>query len=182
MFMSEAYGNVQAALMAFLLAQYVLMAYAAWHDARTRTYPNVLAAFFVFVCVVVAFAQGGLTDLSVSDGAGGLQEGGFLVALGVRALVRNLIAANIVFAMLYVFELIWRRFRKTPGLGIGDLKFLFALMISEPVKALMAFTLGLIALAATGVATRKQSLPLLPFVVGAYFTILLLSLVIPMRI
>lgn len=180
MFMSEAYGNVQAVLMVFLLVQYALMAYAAWHDARTRTYPNVLATVFVVVCVVVAFAQGGLTDLSVSDGTGGLQEGGFLVALGVRALVRNLIAANIVFAALYVFELLWRRFRKTFGLGMGDLKFLFALMISEPVKALLSFTLGLVALAITGVVTRKQSLPLLPFVVGAYFAILLLSLVIPM--
>ena len=172
------YGDVFVLAFVLGLVRWAIMGYVAWHDAKTRTFPNGLAVTLILICVVEAFTRGGLTDLTMPDGTGGLQEGGFIVALGVRALVRNLIAANIVFAALYVFELLWRRFRKTPGLGMGDLKFLFALMISEPVKALLAFTLGLVALAITGIATRKQSLPLLPFVVGAYFAILLASLII----
>lgn len=178
MFMSAEYGNVQTALIALLLLQYALMAYAAWRDARTRTFPNALAAAFVAVCAVVAFLGGGLTDLSVPDGLGGLQDGGFIVTAGLQALARHAIAASVVFAVLYVFELIWRNFRGQSGLGMGDLKFLFALMLAEPVKAFIAFFLGLIALAVTGTATRKSSLPFLPFVVGSYFAVLLSGLFI----
>ena len=178
MFMLAEYGNAQTALMLLTLLQYALMAYAAWRDARTRMFPNVLAAAFVIVCAAVAFCAGGIIDLSVTDGMGGLQDGGFLVASGLKALVKNAIAANVVFTLLYVFELIWRRLRREPGLGMGDLKFLFALMIAEPFKALMAFVLGLIALAFTGAITRKPALPLLPFMVGAYFIILLAGLFI----
>lgn len=170
------YGDAFALACALTLVRWAIMGYAAWHDARTRTFPNGLAAVFVFVCAAEAFTSGGLTHLSLPDGAGGLQEGGFLVASGGRALVMNAIAANVVFAALYVFELVWRHFRNAPGIGMGDLKFLFALMLIEPVKAIIAFVLGLVALAITGVATRKSPLPLLPFVVGAYFALLIAGL------
>ena len=178
MFMSAEYGNAQTALMLLTLLQYVLMVYAAWRDARTSTFPNGLATVLVLVCAAVAFCAGGITDLAISDGLGGLQDGGFIVASGLKLLVKNAIAANVVFALLYIFELIWRHFRKEQGLGMGDLKFLFALMLAEPFKALMAFVLGLLALAFTGAATRKFTLPLLPFMVGAYFAILLAGLFI----
>ena len=170
------YGDVFVLACALTVVRWALMGYGAWRDAKTRTFPNGLAAALVFVSAVEAFGHGGLTDLSIPDGMGGLQEGGFLVATGLRTLATNLIAANIVFVVLYVFELIWRHFRKASGLGMGDLKFLFALMLVEPVNALAAFVLGLVALAVVGVATKKSALPLLPFVVGAYFVLLLAGL------
>ena len=170
--MSEEYGNAQTVLMAFLLLRYALMVYAAWHDARTRTFPNTLAVVFALVCAYEAFLCGGLTDLSVPDGMGGLQEGGFLPKTGFHVLAVNAGIAFAVFIALFAFELLWRHFRKEPGLGIGDLKFLSALMLVEPVKALIAFALGLVALALTGLLTKKRSLPLLPFIVGSYFAII----------
>lgn len=172
------YGDVVPAALAFSLIRLALMCYAAWRDARTRTFPNGLAVALVAVCAIEAVLNGGLTDLAVPDGMGGLQDGGFIVASGLQVLVKNAIAANVVFTILYGFELIWRHFRKEPGLGMGDLKFLFVLMLAEPVKALMSFVVGLVALAVSGVATRKSSLPLLPFMAGAYFAILFASLFI----
>lgn len=172
------YGDVAPLALLFSLARLAFMGYAAWRDARTRTFPNCLAVVLVTVCAIEAVLNGGLTDLAVPDGMGGLQDGGFIAASGLQALVKNAIAANVVFALLYVFELVWRHFRREPGLGMGDLKFLFALMIAEPFKALMSFIIGLIALAFAGAITRKSSFPLLPFMVGAYFTILLVGFLV----
>lgn len=170
------YGDVFMLAFAMTLLRWILMGYAAWRDARTRTFPNGLAATFVLVCAAEAFLNGGLTHLAIPDGLGGLQEGGFIVASGIQALAVNATAATVVVAVLFAFELTWRHFRKTPGIGMGDLKFLFAFMLAEPVKGLIAFMLGIVALALTGLATKRSALPLLPFVVGSYFAILSVNL------
>lgn len=174
--MSGGYGSVQTALMASVLLRYALMAYAAWRDARTRTFPNGLALAFAAACAVEAVLAGGLGRAGAPDGMGGLQEGGFSLSSGLHALGMDALAAAAAFALLFALELGWRRVRGEPGLGMGDLKFLFGLMLVDPVKALMAFVLGLVALALTGLVARKRSLPLLPFIVGSYFAIILAGL------
>lgn len=160
------------------LMRWAVMGYAAWHDARTRTFPNGLAAVFVFICAANAFLNGGLTDLAIPDGMGGLQDGGFLPTFGFHVLCMNTIAAVATFALLFAFELLWRRVRKTPGIGIGDLKFLFGLMLFEPVTAMLAFIFGLLAMAIAALLLRKKSLPLLPFVVGCYCSLLLAGIAV----
>ena len=177
--MMQRYGDILSFSLLATFLCWAIMAYAAWRDARTRTFPNGLAVAFTVACAIATVLSGGLTQLGVSDGAGGIQESGFWAPWGLAVLGRNALAATVVFAVLLAFELLWRSFRKESGLGIGDLKFLFALMLLEPVKALISFTLGLIALAITGSITRKSSLPLLPFIVGSYFVLLLVSFLLP---
>ncbi len=46
----------------------------------------------------------------------------------------------------------------------GDVKFLAALMLADPLYALASFILGLCLLAVCGVLARRDALPVLPFV------------------
>lgn len=109
-------------------------------DARTRRFPNPLAAALA--------------------GVGAL---GVFVAGGVEVLLAHLAFAAVVAGALVAFELAWRHVRSTPGLGMGDVKALGALMLVDPVRALAAFAGALVALGASCIAFRRRSLPLLPY-------------------
>mgnify|MGYP003373903816 CR=1 FL=1 len=142
----SAVAAAPALAFALLAARWGILVYAAWRDARTRTFPNGCAAALAAVCA--AWCVAGL------GGAG---------MLGLNAVLALAVAAALV-----LFERAWRRRRGEAGLGMGDVKFLAALMLCDPARALAAFAAGLLGLAAAGLALRRTSLPLLPFAVGAY--------------
>lgn len=134
------------------IARVSLMLAIAVHDARTRTLPNGLAIAFGIVCAVCGIAWGGLS------------------------IFENLMSAAIVSGLLVALELFWRsRNGGSAGLGMGDIKYLFCLMLADPAPGVISFMAGLLLLAATGTLLRKGSLPLLPFAVGAYLAILILT-------
>lgn len=125
---------------------YVLLAVAALIDARERRFPHVLGLFLACACAVLSYSCGGLPRL---------------VRCGAIALVTG--------ALLVAFELLWRaRHDGRAGLGMGDVKFLTALILWRPLDALVAFAGGLICLACAGLIARCGSLPLLPFVVPVF--------------
>ena len=82
-----------------------------------------------------------------------------------------LLAATAVMALLLATETLWRRMHGgAAGLGGGDVKFLAALMLADPLYALASFILGLCLLAVCGLLARRDALPLLPFVaIGCAF-------------
>ena len=76
--------------------------------------------------------------------------------------------AVIVYLSLVLTESLWRRFRQAPGIGMGDAKALFALCTLDPLGALVAFAVALLALAVTCLVTKTRSLPLLPFLIPIF--------------
>lgn len=91
--------------------------------------------------------------------------GAVLAWCGNAAWVRGFVfgAALAVCAALVAAEMLWRRWRGSAGLGMGDIKVLFCMMLVHPIVALASFAVGLLALAVAAVAMRRQSLPLMPF-------------------
>ena len=114
-------------------------------DARERRFPNVLAA----VCAVAAFA-------------GVWLDRGADVALDHAGL------AVIVYLALVLTESLWRRLRQAPGIGMGDVKALFALCTLDPLGGIVAFAAALLFLAIACLITKSRSLPLLPFLVPIF--------------
>ena len=114
-------------------------------DARERRFPNALAA----VCAVAAFA-------------GVWLDRGSDVALDHAGL------AVIVYLALVLTESLWRRFRQTSGIGMGDAKALFALCTFDPLGGIVAFAAALLVLATTCLITKSRSLPFLPFLVPIF--------------
>ena len=114
-------------------------------DARERRFPNELAG----ACAVAAFA-------------GVWLDRGIITALEHAGL------AVIVYLALVLTELLWRRIRHAPGIGMGDAKALFALCILDPLGGIVAFAVSLFALAVACLITKSRSLPLLPFLVPIF--------------
>ena len=88
-----------------------------------------------------------------------------------RALARRLThvgLAVIVCLALVLPELLWRRVRHAPGIGMGDAKALFALCTLDPMGGIVAFAVALLALAAACLIAKSRSLPLLPFLVPIF--------------
>lgn len=114
-------------------------------DARERRFPNALAA----ACAVAAFA-------------GVWLDRGVNTALGHAGL------AVIVYLALVLTESLWRCVRRTPGIGMGDAKALFALCTLNPMGGIAAFAVALLVLALSCLLTKSRSLPLLPFLVPIF--------------
>lgn len=115
-------------------------------DARSRAFPNALFAGLTCSCAALSWAVGGWARLAGCAAAS--------LAMG---------------AALTAFELGWRRVHGgTPGMGMGDVKFLAALALWRPFDALASFALGMLFLACAGVVLRRGSLPLLPFAVPVF--------------
>ena len=122
------------------------MCAAAAIDARTRSFPNGLAAAFALACGARAWAEG-----------------------GAGLLWRRACLASLLCGVLVLFELGWRRFHGgAAGLGMGDIKYLFGSLLLNPLRGLCSFAMGLLLLAGAGLVSRQRSLPLLPFSVCAY--------------
>ena len=171
---SSSFDALQALTVAAAIARWALMGYAAVHDARTRTFPNALAAVFLAACAGEAFLSAAVDPYLVTADAGALSQGAFLPGEGFRALAQNGARALVACLALVGFEAGWRRARHESGLGLGDVKFLFALMLTGPVPAFASFVLGLAAMAVAGLATGRRALPLLPFIVVSYAVVALL--------
>lgn len=114
-------------------------------DARERRFPNALAG----VCAVAALA-------------GVWLDKGFNTTLDHAGL------AVIVYLALVLSESLWRRLRQTPGIGMGDVKALFALCTLDPLGGIVAFAVALLVLALSCLFTKSRSLPLLPFLVPIF--------------
>lgn len=127
-------------------ARMALMCAIGAVDARERRLPNALAAAFAALCALEALA-----------------------ARGAETCAQNALAALVVCGALLGFELLWRAVHGgAAGMGMGDVKYLFALMLLDPAFGLVSFTGGLALLAFSGAVVRAKSLPLLPFAVMSY--------------
>ena len=114
-------------------------------DLREQRFPNALAG----ACAVAAFA-------------------GVWLDKGVNTALDHAGPAVIVYLALVLTESLWRRVRHAPGLGMGDVKALFALCTLDPLGGIVAFAVALLALASSCLFTKSRSLPLLPFLVPLF--------------
>lgn len=114
-------------------------------DARERRFPNALAA----ACTVAAFV-------------------GVWLDLGMNAALDHAGLAAIAYLALVLTESLWRHLRQAPGIGMGDVKALFALCTLDPMGGIVAFAASLLALASACLFTKSRSLPLLPFLVPIF--------------
>lgn len=131
-----------ALALALALAVAVEVLAAAVIDARTRRFPNGLAALLAVTCASHA-----------------------ILASGFAAFASHALLAACSGAALFAVESVWRRLHDgAAGLGGGDIKFLVGFMLLDPVFALASFLSGLALLAVTGALVRRSVLPLLPFV------------------
>ena len=117
----------------------------AWIDARERRFPNELAG----ACAVAALA-------------------GVWLALGLNTALDHAGLAVIVYLVLVLTESLWRRLRHAPGIGMGDVKALFALCTFDPLGGVVAFAVALLTLAVACLIAKSRSLPLLPFLVPVF--------------
>ena len=114
-------------------------------DARERRFPNALAG----ACAVAALA-------------------GVWLDLGLNTALDHAGLAVIVYLVLVLTESLWHRLRQTPGIGMGDVKALFALCTFDPMGGIVAFAAALLVLALSCLITKSRSLPLLPFLVPIF--------------
>lgn len=114
-------------------------------DARERRFPNGLAG----ACAVAALA-------------------GVWLDLGLNTALDYAGLAVIVYLGLVLTESLWRRVRHAPGIGMGDVKALFALCTFDPLGGVVAFAVALLTLAVACLIAKSRSLPLLPFLVPIF--------------
>lgn len=114
-------------------------------DARQRRFPNALAG----ACAVAALA-------------------GVWLDRGVNTALDHAGLAVIVYLGLVLTESLWRRVRHAPGIGMGDVKALFALCTFDPLGGVVAFAVALLILALACLIAKSRSLPLLPFLVPIF--------------
>lgn len=114
-------------------------------DARERGFPNGLAG----ACAVAALA-------------------GVWLDLGLNTALDHAGLAVIVYLGLVLTESLWRRVRHAPGIGMGDVKALFALCTFDPLGGVVAFAVALLTLAVACLIAKSRSLPLLPFLVPIF--------------
>lgn len=114
-------------------------------DARERRFPNGLAD----ACAVAALA-------------------GVWLDLGLNTALDHAGLAVIVYLGLVLTESLWRRVRHAPGIGMGDVKALFALCTFDPLGGVVAFAVALLTLAVACLIAKSRSLPLLPFLVPIF--------------
>lgn len=114
-------------------------------DARERRFPNGLAG----ACAVAALA-------------------GVWLDLGLNTALDHAGLAVIVYLGLVLTESLWRRVRHAPGIGMGDVKALFALCTFDPLGSVVAFAVALLTLAVACLIAKSRSLPLLPFLVPIF--------------
>lgn len=170
----------------FFLVFNVLLLVAAAFDARSRRFPNALAAAMAAVALLVAvlvayrsalFDAGFLSagvGVSSADAIGASADRALLL-LTLKHLAASVAAAFAACAALIGFEVLWRRFRGVPGIGMGDVKLLFCLMLVSPSRGILAFAGGLALLAVSCMVLRKRDLPLIPFIAAAWLVMLVIS-------
>lgn len=146
-----------------------LLLAAAIIDARSRCLPNGLAAAMAFAGVYAAMVPPALRGDMVKG-----EERVYLDA--VSGLVEHAVPAIATVLALVLFELAWRARRGSAGIGMGDIKLLFALMLAAPLRGLLSFAAGLVLLALACLVRRERSLPLIPFTAVAWFALVVCGL------
>ncbi len=131
------------------------IAAAALIDARERRFPHALSVVFALTSAVAG-----------------------MLHVGPDRFAWHVLSALSVMILLLAAETLWRSSHGgAAGLGGGDVKFLAALMLADPLYALASFIMGLCLLAACGLLARRTALPLLPFVaVGCALVLLVVPL------
>mgnify|MGYP000508995257 CR=1 FL=1 len=94
--------------------------------------------------------------------------GGRWLDLGLNTALDHAGLAVIVYLGLVLTESLWRRVRHAPGIGMGDVKALFALCTFDPLGGVVAFAVALLTLAVACLIAKSRSLPLLPFLVPIF--------------
>jgi|GEM_PF-3089553 len=158
----------EAALAAVIVAGAVI-------DARSRRFPNALAAVAIVAgCLVAAWPA--LTAFVEAGSAPGLPSPGAvdLARAAAGRLASHAVPAVATAVALTALEARWRARRGSAGLGMGDVKLLLALMIADPMRGLSAFAAALVLLALACLALRKPSLPLIPFIAATWLPTLLI--------
>lgn len=129
----------------FLTLFVALLAAAALIDSRVRVCPNGVSGALAFVAVAYAW-QG----------------------LGAAGAFWRVLLAVLICSALVAFELVWRRFFGRVGIGMGDVKLFFSLVVVDPQLAVISFCAALIMLAVYCAARRQGTAPLLPFLSGCF--------------
>ncbi len=125
---------------------YTMLAVASVIDVRSRRCPNPLAGGLAVCAIAIAYLDGGL-----------------------EVCLHRFVEAAFVCALLVAFEILWRRHRGSIGIGMGDIKVLFALMmVVGPLEGVLSFGLGLFGLALIGFMAGSRALPALPFIAVAF--------------
>ena len=150
--LSGAAAGALAMVLAFLRAAILVAASAI--DVRERRFPNGLAVTLAIVCAVSTLA-----------------------GAGVRVLALRALAALALIVALGGFEVVWRRVNGNSGIGMGDAKFVAALALFDPMRAVLSFAAGLAVLAGFGIIARRGTLPALPFISAAWFALALIALI-----
>lgn len=123
----------------------VLLVLAALIDARSRRFPNEFALTLAIASVAFSFCVGGFATCAIAV---------------VRAVA--------FCAVLFFSEILWRRFFESEGIGAGDLKAAFSLLILSFRAGIAGFCVGLVLLAIVCVARKAESMPALPFIVPSF--------------
>lgn len=168
-------GMFMTAWLWFLLmfAFTVLLAVAAVIDARSRRFPNALAAVMAVLALAIALvaALGRASYFAVSFSVEPVGDAALAIAT-LKRLAVPLACAAAACAALFAVELLWRRVRGAAGLGMGDIKLLFSLMLVSPARGIVAFAGGLVLLAVFCLVMRKRDLPLIPFITAVWVALL----------
>lgn len=123
----------------------VLLVAAALIDLRARVCPNGVSAALALVSIVY-----------------------ILQGFGVADAFWRVLLAVLICSALVAFELVWRRFFGRVGIGMGDVKVFFSLVVVSPQLAVISFCAALIMLAVYCAARRQGTAPLLPFLSGCF--------------
>lgn len=140
----------------FLVLYFVLLFISAVFDLRFRICPNWLSATLTFCAIAYVSTDG-----------------------GGNVLCRRLLAALLLCLLLLLVELFWRHFFGQTGLGVGDIKVLFSLVLMQPLVAAMALCVSLLLLALFCLLFHRHNAPLLPFLFLSYMVSYLVFVAYP---
>lgn len=170
---TSGWGSIPAPLVlaAPKLALAAVLVVAAAIDARSRRFPNSLAACAAATGAVAAVWPVLLTHGAPAPPASSVGE---LLARAAARLLAHAAPAALAAVALTALEAGWRSRRGGAGIGMGDVKLLFALMLADPVSGLASFAAALALLAPACVLARRPSLPLIPFIALTWLPTLLL--------
>lgn len=125
-----------------------LLVFGAYIDCTQRRFPNELA------CVSAALAA---LWVCFHDS---------VAALGWHAL-----SSLALCGLLLLIEVLYRRFFRKQGMGMGDIKALFSMGLLSFAAAVSSLIIGLLLLAVYGASRHERALPALPFIVPVFLVL-----------
>lgn len=125
-----------------------LLVFGAYIDCTQRRFPNELA------CVSAALAA---LWVCFHDS---------VAALGWHAL-----SSLALCGFLLLIEVLYRRFFRKQGMGMGDIKALFSMGLLSFAAAVSSLIIGLLLLAVYGASRHERAFPALPFIVPVFLVL-----------